>query len=288
MTDKEYSKKLYHIGVKKGNHVNTKVNPDGSISAIQFTDACNSLDGPLDIIEADPCEYTSDYAYSNDEPRSIKDILIEDVVVPATQAFLYDALMIGYEKLSNHVETNVVPKIREKTKKIVKNTQSIACSIIDGLAGKKPKALELVEPHSVCEITETHVMPSSVHLFESDAEEKQVRSIEEIEFLLNIMRTSAISLATCIRLLSNTVFADDGSDQEKRISIQQQLQQLSSENIFAQIDLLLDEKNHGLLDEPSRCLLAAFRDGFFLKDECKIPVARYLPSQESVDTSEHL
>ena len=78
--------------------------------------------------------------------------------------------------------------------------------------------------------------------------------------------------------LNNTVIADDGSNPDLRIEIQQKLQTLSSDYVMSQIDLLLEEKNRGLLDQTSICLLAAFRDGYFLKDDCRIPVSKYLVS----------
>ncbi len=36
--EKEVDEKLYRVVRKKGSHVNTKVNPDGTKSALQFTD----------------------------------------------------------------------------------------------------------------------------------------------------------------------------------------------------------------------------------------------------------
>ena len=55
--EKEVDEKLYRVVRKKGSHVNTKVNPDGTKSASQFTDENNDLNGPLDIIEVDMSEY---------------------------------------------------------------------------------------------------------------------------------------------------------------------------------------------------------------------------------------
>ena len=39
--EKEVDEKLYRVVRKKGSHVNTKVNPDGTKSALQFTDENN-------------------------------------------------------------------------------------------------------------------------------------------------------------------------------------------------------------------------------------------------------
>ena len=53
MTDRYEDDKLYRVVRKKGSHLNTKVNPDGSKSALQFTDEHNILNGPVDLKEVD-------------------------------------------------------------------------------------------------------------------------------------------------------------------------------------------------------------------------------------------
>ena len=54
---KEVDKKLYRVVRKKGSHVSTKINPDGTKVALQFTDDNNDLTGPVDLIEVDESEY---------------------------------------------------------------------------------------------------------------------------------------------------------------------------------------------------------------------------------------
>ena len=48
MADKYTDDKLYKVVRKDGSHLNTKVNPDGTKSALQFTDDNNDLNGPFD------------------------------------------------------------------------------------------------------------------------------------------------------------------------------------------------------------------------------------------------
>ena len=43
MADKYTDDKLYKVVRKDGSHLNTKVNPDGTKSALQFTDDNNDL-----------------------------------------------------------------------------------------------------------------------------------------------------------------------------------------------------------------------------------------------------
>ena len=50
MDDKYIENKIYRVVCKSGSHLNTKKNPDGSISALQFTNESNELSGPVDLI----------------------------------------------------------------------------------------------------------------------------------------------------------------------------------------------------------------------------------------------
>lgn len=90
------------------------------------------------------------------------------------------------------------------------------------------------------------------------------------------MRVSAVTLAACIRMLNNTVMGDDGNDPQLRLEIQRNLQTLSANDVMQQIDLLLEDKNRALLDEEELNMLSSFRKGYFLVNEGKIPITRYL------------
>ena len=50
------------------------------------------------------------------------------------------------------------------------------------------------------------------------------------------MRMSAVTLAACIRMLNNTVMADDGTDPQQRLEIQRNIQTLSTPDVIQQID----------------------------------------------------
>lgn len=279
MSEKEYSEKAYYIGIKKGNHMNTKVKPDGSVAAIQFTDDGNVLDGPLDLIEAGTQEIIkNDYDIVDDRARTFGEIILEDVIVPVARELLTQALILGYDQLSKQIQSRVVPPIKENAKQLTRKAKTFTSGIIDGLSGKEPKALQLKDCHSTCGIASTTKLSSPLTQCDSSEDRKTLRSLDEVEYIVETMRKSAVTLATCIYTLNNTVIADDGSNPDLRIEIQQKLQTLSSDYVMSQIDLLLEEKNRGLLDQTSICLLAAFRDGYFLKDDCRIPVSKYLVS----------
>ena len=82
-------------------------------------------------------------------------------------------------------------------------------------------------------------------------------------------------IAASLSILNNSVVMDDGTDPERIEMIQRGIEQLSSKNITTQIDLLLEDKNSGLLDDASIFMLRAFREGMFIGNGTPIPVSRY-------------
>ena len=51
--EQEEDEKVYQVVKKRNSHINTKMNPDGSKAALQFSDENNGLTGPVDLIEVD-------------------------------------------------------------------------------------------------------------------------------------------------------------------------------------------------------------------------------------------
>ena len=176
--------------------------------------------------------------------------------------------MDGYDSLRKHVKANVVPVVKSKSESIIKDVGIIASGIKDGLAGKKPKALELV--------AEGTAMQTIHQATIEESKPRTVRSKEEIEEVIRIMEFSAAVLAACIRLLNDTVMADDGTDPRVRLEIQRKLQTFSAGDVMKRIELLLEDKNKALLDEADRAMLSSFREGYFLVNESKVPLTRYL------------
>lgn len=60
------------------------------------------------------------------------------------------------------------------------------------------------------------------------------------------------------------------------MEIQRNLQTLSTHDVMQQIDLLLEDKNRALLNEAELTMLSSFKEGYFLVNENRIPVAKYL------------
>lgn len=261
--------KLYRIVLKKGSHVNTKLNSDGSKAAIQFTDKDNALSGPVNLIEVDERELvTTGYIPVRDKPLTFKEIILQEVVTPLMRDVLYHAMIEGYDALCCQLKTKTVPEIKAKSKNLIRDARIIASGLKDGFAGKTPKALELV---SDAVLVETPPQPLIMQ-----EQEKIVRSKEEIENIVQVMRVSTAVLAACIRLLNDTVMADGGSDPQVRFEIQRNMQTLTSSDVMQQIDWLLEEKNKDLMDESAYLMLVAFKTGNFLVNNERIPFSRYI------------
>ena len=102
-----------------------------------------------------------------------------------------------------------------------------------------------------------------VNRFENQNEKNYALSPEEVEFLLDTARRSALMIAASLSILNNSVVMDDGTDPERIAMIQRGIEQLSSKDITTQIDLLLEDKNSGLIDDASISMLRAFRNRMF-------------------------
>ena len=90
----------------------------------------------------------------------------------------------------------------------------------DSFTGSPPKVLELMNENVIVE--------SNNHSSRVDMPQKTVRSKEELEQIVCTMKSSAVTLAACIKILNNSVMADDGTDPQLRIVMQQNLQVLST------------------------------------------------------------
>ncbi len=279
--DKVFEDKLYRVVRRKDSHINTKVNPDGLKSAIQF-DENNNLTGPVEIIEVDEKELVrSEYVDIEPGLRSWKQLILEEIVAPIARETLEQALDIGYQRFCAWMEQTAVPKAKEKSKEISKNIKFYFSAIKDGITGKELMADRILREEAerknarLAQQQETSVNASRSETGQT-FDEKEIHTMEEIEEVVNIMRSSAITMAACIRWLNNSVKDDDGSDSKKRLEIQRNLEELSTTDVTKQIDLLLEDRNKGLLDAVSLRMIAAFREGNFVIDGKVVPMNNYL------------
>ena len=271
MAEKHTDEKLYRVVRKDGSHLNTKVNPDGTKSALQFTDDNNDLNGPVDLLEVDEEELIrTEYISVPQAERSLGERLIDEVVIPAIRDATTQLLEYGTEKAEIWIEEKVVPVAKSKVKAGWENLKLFISAIKD--FDKPIKATQIVTEHkNTFKASEVEV----VNTVEDQEEKKHALSPEEVELLLDTARRSALMIAASLSILNNSVVMDDGTDPERIEMIQRGIEQLSSKDITTQIDLLLEDKNSGLLDDASIFMLRAFREGMFIGNGTPIPVSRY-------------
>ncbi|MBQ2276094.1 MAG: hypothetical protein II331_05585 [Lachnospiraceae bacterium] len=63
-------------------------------------------------------------------------------------------------------------------------------------------------------------------------------------------------------------------DEKQKIEFEKQLKELTSEDLMTEINLLLKDKNKGILDSASCAILSAFRDGEFIIEGKRVPIER--------------
>lgn len=271
MAEKHTDEKLYRVVRKDGSHLNTKVNPNGTKSALQFTNDNNDLNGPVDLLEVDEEELIrTEYISVPQAERSLGERLIDEVVVPVIRDATTQLLEYGTEKAEIWIEEKVVPVAKSKVKAEWENLKLFISAIKD--FDKPIKATQIVtEQKNTFKASEIEV----VNKVENQEEKKYALSPEEVELLLDTARRSALMIAASLSILNNSVVMDDGTDPERIAMIQKGIEQLSSKDITTQIDLLLEDKNSGLIDDASISMLRAFREGMFIGNGTPVPVSRY-------------
>lgn len=274
MDDKYTEDKLYRVVRKEGSHLNTKVNPDGSKSALQFTDENNDLNGPVDLIEVDEEELIrTEYIPEPRDERSLGERLVDEVVIPIIRDASTQLLEYGAEKAEIWIEEKAVPAAKAKIKSGWESIKLFASALRD--TNKPTKASQIIAKQKNNTTFDAKEI-STVYEVEHQEDKKYALSPEEVEILLDTARRSALMIAASLSILNNSVVMDDGTDPERIAMIQRGIEQLSSKDITTQIDLLLEPKNRGLIDESSIAMLRAFRNGLFVGNGTPIPISRYI------------
>lgn len=275
MAEKHTDDKLYKWFVKMA-AINTKVNLDGTKSALQFTDDNNDLSGPVDLIEVDEEELVrTEYIQVPQEERSLGERLVDEVVIPVIRDATTQLLEYGTEKAEIWIEEKAVPVAKAKVKAGWENLKLFISAIKD--SDKPIKATQIIaEQKNTSKASEIEV----INKVENQEEKKYALSPEEVELLLDTARRSALMIAASLSILNNSVVMDDGTDPERIAMIQRGIEQLSSKDITTQIDLLLEDKNSGLIDDASISMLRAFRNGMFIGNGTPIPISRYTENEK--------
>ncbi|MDD3184181.1 MAG: hypothetical protein PHT76_02610 [Anaerostipes sp.] len=270
MSEKESDGKVYRIYKDRDNHINTKINEDGRKAAIQFDNKGNKLNGPLDLEEVDIDEFIASRTPKQMNPYV--QLILDQVISPA----ITYGLEVGTDKFINYLSVKGIPSAKKAIKDFVQNKKLYLSAIKDGLTGKETKASRLLREAE----EKKNSISVEVENQNQTEFEKEYHTPEEVEQIVETMKKSVLLTATCIRILTNTIVMDDCSNLEKLEESKKQLEELGTQEVMAQISLMLEEKNRGLLDETSYQVLNAFRQGDLVIDGNQIPMSRYLDENE--------
>ena len=245
--------KLYQIRQKEGTHLSEKVNSDGSRAALQF-DENNNLQGPIDLIEVDPAEIKRPVkVVKYKEERDLKDIIIEEVV----SRFLGPVIDKSVDAIFNWMSTEVIPKAKSKSKELGKR-------IRENYKSKKSTK------------NDKEVIVKT----ESD-KDKVTHTPDEIDKIISAMNSALKIIVLGIQELSNTIVADDGSDPQKVLEIQNKIKELTSEDAITTIRFMLTEQNRIMLDLQTIQLLEAFLNNEIIIENKTIRINKYLTESEN-------
>ena len=259
---------LYRVKTKEGAHINKKVKEDGSRAAIQFDDN-NGLQGPVDLIPVDEPEYTREVYYEAErQGRSFGQVIVEDAVVPAVAdaltTMLNSAAEAGINAFGNWMSQTVIPAAKTKGEELIDRA-------IESHESKKTKKEEKKSAAVVVRPTTEVETPAL-----KTEDRKIIHTQEEVDQILNNMKFAALYIAAGIRELSNTAIADDGTDPEKTLAMQEKLKELSSGEVMNTIEFMLEDRNRDLLDQATIRLFEAFRQKDFIVEGEAVPISKYL------------
>ena len=278
MDNKYVDDKLYRVVRKEGSHLNTKVNTDGSRSALQFTDDHNDLSGPVNLIEVDEEELISKKnVHVSPEEHSLGERLVDEIVIPVIRETVIQLLEYGTAKAEKWIEEKAVPAAKTKVKAGWENLKLLVGVLKD--PNQPIKATQIITEQKKSSMSsEIKISDKAEH----QEEGKYILSTEEVAVLLDTTRRNALMIAASLSILNNSVVMDDGTDPKRIEMIQRGIEQLSSKDITKQIDLMLEDKNSGLIDEASISMLRAFRNGEFIGNGTPIPVSRYVEAEKEI------
>jgi len=255
MTEYKTDDKYYKVYIKENNHINEKINKNGRKAGIQFSDIKNDLDGPVELEEVNIDNLLKQNGNAPINPYL--QLLIDSVVAPYVNYLLEQ----GTEKVLSIIKNKVIPGSKNAIKKFSKNKKIYLEGIKSGLKGEEPKALQLMR-----EAAEEKTQ----NIVEGEHAEKVIYTAEEINQLTNVMIQNAISLAVCIRMLSNAVVINPEQSVQEIQYNKAQLEALTNEGVMNFIGGLLEEKNREFIDGQSLEVLEAFHNKELIVEDRRI------------------
>lgn len=274
---KEYDEKVYRVIKKKGKHLVPSKKTDGTMSALQFDDNDNSMSGPVELEEV----YLNDLqeAYNKGQFSPLTQYVLEEIVTP----FVHQGLAIGAEYFEDWIQETVIPVAKKKINNVTNNIKLYIEVFEDIRKGKGLYAEQLLAEINMENrksnkgISEIPMLENIKGKHTSKIEnDESLKEIEKVQQLLELLKTSANTMAFCIRILSETIIKDDSNNPEVSMELRRELEQYTSESAIEQVKLMLEDKNRVLLDENTYMILSAFSQGMLISEGEKVPYSKYL------------
>ena len=213
-----------------------------------------------------------------EDKRTLGEAIWQDVIAPASREAINGILQKGYRYFEKWMEEDAIPAAKVKSKQIFQNAGEVFSGIRASIRGEEPKIVAIMNEKEKQE--DIDLSNSSVQKMDDDSEKgKIVISQEEAEMLIALIKQEAERLVVHINLLRNAVVFDPSLGKEEKNKLQNKLEALTTSEIVGRIDLLLENKNRGLLDTMSLQTLKAFRQGKFLIDGQEVPISNYIESR---------
>lgn len=274
MMEKVTDGKAYRLYRDSNKHMNTKINKNGRSAAVQLDNEKNRL-SPLEYEEIDLNE-----VMNSKTPQEINPYVkwfLDEVVA----SFLNYALEIGTDKILCFLSEKGIPTVKKTIREFTHNTSIYMQGVRDGILGKETKVSRLFEVDDSSENKKIEQkIESQIHTKISN-KDKEIRSVEEAQQLLDLLEKSVFVTAICIRILTNTIINDNGENSEALEIAKKQLEELNTQEVMDKISLMLEDKNRELMDKSTYQILSAFRQGNLIVEGESIPITNYLSNHKS-------
>lgn len=268
MTKYKTDGKYYKIFIKDDNHINERINENGRKAGIQFSDSKNDLDGPVELEEVN----IDDLLKRNDNApiNPYVQLLIDSIVAPYVNYLLEQ----GTDKVLLIIKNKVIPNSKNVIKEFSKNKKVYIEGIKCGLKGEEPKALRLMKAAEEEKAVQNIVVEETA--------EEIIYTVDELNQLVDIMIQNAVSLATCIKMLSNAVIIDSQRSDDEIEYKKKQIEALTEDRVMDFIGNLLKEKNRKFIDEQSLITLEAFHNRELIIEDRRIPFYEVLGCEDNI------
>lgn len=142
--------------------------------------------GPVDLIEVNESEYirtedVHDILEYDSAPRTWKQVIVEDIIVPIARGAIEQLLDIGFQRLDVWMEEKSVPAAKQKAKKAGKDISIFFSAMKSAIKGEQPKALQIIEAEKKKNNNSVQVV-DTVDSKQNEKESREKVEITQAEF----------------------------------------------------------------------------------------------------------